>query len=227
MSQQQQWNQSGEEDVQMPLGVGDAPQESSEPQGKPKINAPTLVLFGAFATALLIMYLVGMQGKPRAASAEQIAHQQEMQSAITELLEKNGKTDQLEGIFKDTDKLVKMFYSYLDGDAAAVPELSHDPFANDEPRTTISPAGEAVQIVSSNAADAEKLRRVAETFSSLKLQTIMLGKPSMAVINNRMVQVGMKIGDLSVTAIEPSRVLLAYGDSKFELTLDNSSVDRH
>jgi len=211
----------------MPLGIGDAPQETSEPESKPKVNAPTLMLFGAFATALLIIYLVGMQSKPRGASAEQIAHQQEVQSAITELLQKNGKAEQLEGIFKDTDKLVKMFYSYLDGDVSAVPELSHDPFANEEMHTTVTPAGEAVQIVSNNSQDAEKIRRVAETFNGLKLQTIMLGKPSIAVINNRMVQVGTKIGDLTVTAIEPSRVLMAYGANKFELTLDNSSVDRH
>ena len=121
----QEWSNDSGDDVQMPLGVGDAPVEELELPSKPKVNALTLLLFAAFATALLVIYLVGSQTRPKTASAEQIAHQQEVQSAITELLQKNGKSEQLKGILKDTDKLVKMFYSYLDGDTGAVPELSH------------------------------------------------------------------------------------------------------
>ena len=110
---QEKWENSENDDVQMPLGIGGEQEQefSVEGSGKPKFNGPTVILFGAFALALAIIYLMGLQNKPRAASAEQMAHEHAVQSAITELLQKNGKSGQLNGLFQDTDKLVKMFYS--------------------------------------------------------------------------------------------------------------------
>jgi hypothetical protein len=223
---QQQWNSGENDDVQMPLGVGGGaePDFSVEGSGKPKFNGPTFVLFGAFAAALLVIYLLGLQNKPRAASAEQVAHEQEVQSAITELLQKNGKAGQLSGLFQDTDKLVKMFYSYLGTQTEKTPELPHDPFANDEVRAASSP--EEVAVVPSNFVEAEKLRKVAETFSGLKLQSVMVGRTSVAMINNRMVTTGAKVGELTVTTIEPGRVLLNYEKNTFELKLYRPAPDQ-
>jgi hypothetical protein len=228
---QQQWNMqpSGDDDVQMPLGLNSESNGEYIPtgEGKPKVGGSTLALVGAFALGLAVIYGLGMHAKPRAASAETLARQQLVQSAITELLEKNGKAEQVQGLFRDTDKLVAMFYSYLGTDTATRPALPHDPFANDEARavaiTPSNPNAEAVAIVTTNAAEAEKLRKVAETFNSLKLQTVMLGRKPAAMINNTMLTVGNKIGEFTVADIQNDRVLLTYNASKFELKLNRSN----
>jgi hypothetical protein len=218
---QQQWNQNSEDDVQMPLGTGDGgggPEFGGE-EKKPKVNGSTFVLVGAFASALAVIYLMGLQNRPQTASAEQMAHDVRERSAITELLEKKGKADDLKGLFTDTRKLVKMFYSYLGTQRSDVPQLSHDPFGPTEPAAAPAPVREAVQIVSENPADAEKLRQVAEQFKGLKLHSVMLGRTPVAMINRNMVQVGNRLGDLTVVSIEADRVLLGYEKNVFELKL--------
>jgi hypothetical protein len=215
----QEWNQNSEEDVQMPLGVGEGGgAEIGGEERKPKVSGSTFVLVGAFASALAMIYLLGLQNKPRSASADQLAREQHTDSAITELLQKNGKADQLKGLFTDTRKLVKMFYSYLGTQKSDVPQLSHDPFGPSEP-IVAGPVHEAVKIVSENPADAEKLRQVAEQFSTLKLHSVMLGRTPVAMINRSMVQVGSRMGDLTVVSIEADRVLLSYEKNVFELKL--------
>lgn len=161
---------------------------------------------------------------PCAASAQQVAHDQEVQSAIQELLTKNGKASELKGLFENTDKFVKMCYSYLDGQKEPTPELPHDPFANEDTKAVVVAADDSV-IIPTNTVDAEKLRKVAETFGSLKLQSVMVGRTSVAMINNRMLTVGAKIGELTVTGIEPNRVLMNYGQNKFELKLTRPDTD--
>jgi hypothetical protein len=216
---QEQWNHNSDEDVQMPLAVGDGGggAELGGEDRKPKVSGSTFVLFGAFASALAVIYLLGLQNKPQAASADQLAREQHTNSAITELLQKNGKADQLKGLFTDTRKLVKMFYSYLGTQKSEVPQLSHDPFGPAEPIS--GPVREAVKIVSENPEDAEKLRQVAEQFSGLKLHSVMTGRIPVAMINRNMVQVGSRLGDLTVVSIEPDRVLLSYEKNVFELKL--------
>ena len=65
---QQQWNQPSEDDVQMPLGVGDGGGGGAELGGeerKPRVNGSTFVLVGAFASALsllLVFWVRGLEG---------------------------------------------------------------------------------------------------------------------------------------------------------------------
>ena len=92
------------------------------------------------------------------------------------------------------------------------------PFGPSEP-IVAGPVHEAVKMVSENPADAEKLRQVAEQFGALKLHSVMLGRTPVAMINRSMVQVGSRMGDLTVVSIEADRVLLSYEKNVFELKL--------
>jgi hypothetical protein len=217
----EQWK-NNEEDVQMPLGVsgdGGGETEFTDEPSKPKINGPTVLLFGAFAVGLMVIYLLGMQSKPRAASADQLAHEAQVKSAIADLLAKNGKGDQLDSLFRDTDKLMKMFHAYFGTETQETPELAHDPFANDE-KVDAGPG----QPVLTGVTD-EKLKKVAETFATLKLQSVMLGRTPIAMVNNRMLTVNARIGDLTVASIEANRVVFKYGDNRFELKLAQQKID--
>ena len=226
---QTNWNAGGgaDEDVQMPLGTGgdSGVGEYTPMESKPKIGGSTLALIGAFGLALALLYGLGVHGKPRKASAESLAHQQQVQSAITELLEKNGKAQQIKGLFRDTDRLVAMFYSYLGTNNTDRRALPHDPFANDESHASLVRAtsvNEARDLVAENAAAAEKLRKVAETFDTLRLQSVMLGKVPVAMISNQMVTIGAKVGEFTVADIQPKRVILTYIAGKDELKLARS-----
>ncbi|MGN6367222.1 MAG: hypothetical protein ACTHN5_03070 [Phycisphaerae bacterium] len=215
---------NADEDVQMPLGVGGGEgsggAEYTDEPSKPKVNGPTVVLFAAFAAGLLVIYLLGMQSKPRAATADQLAHEAQVKSAIADLLGKNGKADQLDSLFRDTDKLMKMFHAYFGGDSKEAPELAHDPFANDDKVEV--PSGPAMVTEVPN----EKLKKVAETFATLKLQSVMLGRTPIAMVNNRMLTINAKIGDLTVASIEANRVIFKYGENRFELKLAQASIDQ-
>ena len=218
----EQWKNTDDEDVQMPLGVGGdsgGEAEYTDEPSKPKVNGPTVILFGAFAAGLLVIYLLGMQSKPRAASADQLAHEAQVKSAIADLLGKNGKADQLDSLFRDTDKLMKMFHAYFGAESQETPELAHDPFSNDD---KVESAGPTMIAPTTD----ERLKKVAETFATLKLQSVMLGHTPIAMVNNRMLTVNARIGDLTVASIEANRVVFKYGENRFELKLPQSNMDQ-
>jgi hypothetical protein len=160
-----------------------------------------------------------MQSKPRAASADQLAHEAQVKSAIADLLGKNGKADQLDSLFRDTDKLMKMFHAYFGGETQEAPGLALDPFSTDEKAEVAGPA------IMTNVSD-EKLKKVAETFATLKLQSVMLGRTPIAMVNNRMLTVNARIGDLTVASIEANRVIFKYGENRFELKLAQANIDQ-
>ena len=223
----QQWNTS-DDDAQVPLGAGgDAAPETAYEERKPKFNGATLALIASFAAALLVIYLVGLQNRPRTASAAQVEREQQVQSAITELLQKNGKAEQIKSLFSDTKRLVPMFYSYLGAQNGTPPELSADPFSPPDLSKPEVSSLDPIPVVPTNTAEAEKLRKIAETFNGLKLQSVMVSKSnSAAMINNRLVTVGAQLGELTVTEIEATRVILSFGPHKFELKLIRPSTDK-
>jgi hypothetical protein len=222
-----------EEDVQRPLNMGTTDTDTGDSpyidEPRAKMNHSTMALVAAFIAALSVLYLLGLHNKPKSASAEDLAHDSKVKSAISDMLEKNGKSvgaDQIQNLFKDTDKLVQMFYHYLGSQASKSADLPGNPFAQEYGDTGPVAATEAVHYVNSNAAEAEALRRIAETFNKLKLQSVLIGKTSMAMIDNHLVQVGNKIGELTVTSIEPDRVLLNYGSNTFELKVNQHSGEK-
>lgn len=221
----QEWNKTEEDDVQMPLGVGgEGEAEYTGGDSKPKVNGPTVVLFAAFAAGLLVIYLLGMQSKPRTASADQLAHEAQVKSAIADLLAKNGKADQLDSLFRDTDKLMKMFHAYFGGEGTQAPALEHDPFANDDAKA--DPNRDATVLVDRGGEEAAKMKTVAELFSTLKLQSVFLSKNPIAMVNNRMLTIGAKYGELMVTRIESNRVIFKFEDKEFQLKLSQPNVDQ-
>src|SRR5438132_573171 len=128
-----QFKMDEDDDVTMPLGMGlegnDA--ENSEipfsEEKKPKISAATLMLVGIFAAGLAVIYLLGMQNKPRQSPA-QSADSAKVESAIAELLSRKGTAGQFKNLFKDTDRLVAMFYNYPGG-GKMDEDLPSNPFA--------------------------------------------------------------------------------------------------
>lgn len=208
----EQWNM-GEDDVQMPLGTGGdaAPEPTFGDEKKPRISPTTLLLAGVFLAGMALIFVLGKQNGPKAASA-QTARDTEIKASLKELMSKAGKTG---GTSMETDQLVKLFQNNGPG------TLNNDPPGNPfEWNKRAKPVETVVPVNVEDPLEQQRYRKVAETFAGLKLQSIMYSKErSAAMISNRLATVGTKFGDLVVTAIEPERVLLAFEKQKFELKL--------
>ncbi|MCL2648327.1 MAG: hypothetical protein FWD61_15175 [Phycisphaerales bacterium] len=227
MSEQSWKNEETSEDVQMPLGTsgGDEGAEAYPETPKSKVNGSTLALVGAFAAALAVIYLLGLHNKPRTASAEQVAIESQVHGAITALMQQKDDPKRAQGILKDTDKLLDICQNIFESKVKHSSELQSNPFGEEAYVSASAPKDPIAAARNNDTLEAEQLHQVNETFNGLKLQSVMIsGSHSVAMINNRIIGIGGKFGELTVTAIEPTRVLLSYGENNFELKLKH---DKH
>jgi hypothetical protein len=218
-----------DEDVQMPLGLaGDGGSEPTEipfsEEKKPRFNPATLLLFGVFAAGLALIYTMSLHAKPRSASASENANASQVDSAIAALLNKTGDVSEINGLSKDAQKLVALFHSIQDGSLARE-QLAGNPFARSN--VPSSPLRSILNVSNSNdAAQQEKLRKAADAFAQLKLESVMKGQSrNAAMINHKIYLVGAKVGDFTIVQIEANRVVLTYGVAKFELKLQPKGLE--
>ncbi|MEI8194817.1 MAG: hypothetical protein WCI73_02795 [Phycisphaerae bacterium] len=209
-----------DDDVQMPLGVGSEAGESQEilftPEKKPR-NGATLALIGIFAAGIAAIYLLGMQHKPRSADAAPSEQEVKVDSAIEALLSKSSDQGKLDNLYKNTERLVTLFREAPDTGTT----LRDNPFVRSS--THQEPL---LQAASGSVADQERLRRAAESFAGLKLESVMMSKNlSAAMINHKIVTVGAKVGEFTVLAIESERVLLGFGSTQFELKVQRKGLE--
>jgi len=217
----QQWN-AGDENSSHNLtnsGEHELPAEESGAGGSVKklsLSRGTLAVVGVFAAAVLLLWVLGKQAGPKSADAEATGDDK-VDSALHELLEKSGKGENLRVMFKDTDSIVKMFHQ---PGSVSVPleKLPINPFDHVVEKAEATDAPPVV-VHADDAAQLEKMRRVADEFKDFKLQTVMLGRRATAIINNQFVQVGGHIGNFTVTDIQAQRVILSCAGKNFELRL--------
>jgi hypothetical protein len=230
----QEWKEpAAGADVQMPLGTGGdaaAGEEYSAP--KVRVNTSTLALIASFVAALAVLYFMGMQNKPRPASGDDLKRMQANEDTIKSWL---GNTDVRQSLKQTSDRLLEKLRQYLGETKDVAADLGDNPFKQamkDAPPPALPPMvadANPMPQLPPETVDAG-LKEVAKTFPSLKLQLVMLGNPSSAMINSQMASVGTKFGLLKVTEIENDRVLLTYegtGGKKyvFPLYINGSSAD--
>jgi len=207
----QEWKEpAAGDDVQVPLGVGGeaAPAEDYTPP-RPRVNTSTLALVAAFAAALIVLYFLGLQNKPRTASAIDLKKGQEIADKIDKWL--NDKEGQ-KGVQQLGEGLLQRLQTIFGARAAAM-DLTANPFEHQVPKApesvlamdpVVPPPPVVVEV------EDPVLKEVAHDFAGLKLQMVMLGNPPSAMINNQMATLGTKFNHLTVTDIQTDRVLLSY-----------------
>ncbi len=168
----QQWKNSetgGDDDVQVPLGTGEgAAPEEMYVEKKPRMNSSTLTLFAAFAAALVALYLLGLQNKPRHANAEKIKAQEATSIRIDELSQQWGES--ASGLQGDIQRLVSILTKYLGTRQEESLDIGGNPFEREVAQSPFVGTTTAAPIIPANTKDATELREVAEIFNSLKLQ---------------------------------------------------------
>jgi hypothetical protein len=232
MSSAQPWKmdegsgEDGEGGDQLPLGVSSEPgDEGYVGESKPKVNNSTLALFAAFAAALIVLYLLGLQNKPRQASAEEVARQAAVTSSIEEMLQNTGqgKGARIGKLLDDTNRLVQLLLGALGSKGPDVGELPGNPFeriVNEAPVV-----GEPEVVLPRSLDEQERLRRIAEEFGKLKLEMVMMGPRPTAMIKGQLVTVGAMVGDFfKVSDIQSTRVLLTDGKRVYELKANGTKT---
>lgn len=226
MSSAQPWkmDEEGSGDEQMPLGVSsDAGEESYAAESKPKVNTSTLALFAAFAAALVVLYLLGLQNKPRTATAEELQRQQRVGTAIDEMLQHTEKGARIGNLLENTSRLVQLLLGALGNKGPENSDLPGNPFERAMVEQVVT--GGVEQVLPPDIGEQERLRRMAEDFGKLKLQMVMMGSTPTAMINNQLVTPGAKVGEFfTVSGISPSQVVLSDGKRSFVLKQDGRTL---
>jgi hypothetical protein len=218
MSQQFHQDHDGEDDAQMPLGTGgEAAPAEDYVESKPKVNNSTVALIGSFAAALVVLYLLGLQNKPRAASAEQLARDLELNQRIDVLLNDKGGQGKIENFFDATSRLLAKLRDRFERKTGEV-EFGANPFEQVVART--APVGDtsaAVVVLREDPAKAAQLRKLAEEFDKLKLDGVMMGSSPTALINKQMLTVGMKLGSFTIKQVKDGEVQLSYDNEGLQM----------
>ncbi|HSV16481.1 MAG TPA: hypothetical protein VLI90_19620 [Tepidisphaeraceae bacterium] len=214
----QQWKESttgGDDDVQMPLGVGGditPPEEYSESKG-PRFNSSTLTLVAAFATAMGVLYLLGLQNKPRTASAEDDKVRQKIDERIQELV--RSKTGQDGAGKRGTAWLIEMLNRYFEASNKVV-DLSRNPFEHEVTATVAEPPPGPREGPVLPPAASKELLDATMAYQGFRLQMVMTGSNPAALVSDsgtdQMVKVGSHLKMWEVLSIDPGRLVLRFKD---------------
>lgn len=220
----QPWQMPQNEETQAPLtanapdsgdGVNDA--ETPDVPGKKKIDKGTAVMFGIFLSGVAMIYVLGVQTKPKPASAATRAADTRLNGQIAQLLRHAPAASKALNVSSPTQRLIDMFYKYPGKESPPPTKLRPHPF--DLHLHHYKPP---VVVTGDDAAALARLRlrNLARSFAGLRLETILYSAgSSSAMINNSLVQKGSKIGKFTVAAIRPSVVILVSDHKNFALRL--------
>jgi hypothetical protein len=220
---QSEWNNNNAEDV----GAGGTAEPLPEERLRSKFNTSTLTLVASFIAAVAVLYFLGLQSKPRVATAIDLQRQKDLeeqfQKAIKDITaspsgtqpgEKAGLADVLNG--------------YLHG-RPTVADMSDNPFLRDLPKKPDEPVvvntNEPPQIVPEVKSD-PNVRLAFQEFQSLRLQVVMGGAHPSALVNNIVVEPGTKLKYLVVDEIKPQSVMFKYTEAQAADVKDPPKVHR-
>ena len=120
-------------------------------------------------------------------------------------------------LFRDTDEVIALFADDPTHNQVSLEELQKNPF-----KLLVPGNARDGDITTVDSAERERLERLAQLnseFEQLNLQTVLRGDPSLAVINNTVVQLNETIGSFTVTSIDAEGVQLTAEDETYTLRL--------
>jgi hypothetical protein len=123
-------------------------------------------------------------------------------------------------LFKDAEVIVAMFANDPTRGQVPVDQLAKDPFELFVETRSAAAAPVVKSAVAEDKARAERAKGLKEEAGKLKLQSLLNGASSLAVINGRVVREGEELGSFKVVSISPSGVRLMAEGIPVTLTMD-------
>jgi hypothetical protein len=190
---------------------------SGAPAGKPRRQMPK-VDAGNLLLALLIVagiggvYLLKLRSGPSKASAEQIRTQSKVDQALL-LLQRGGS---LTGATQSARDVVDTLRYEAKSRQIPIERLPRNPFMSRVPGDAYGmQSGERLDVPTVTETQRAEVLAAART---MKLQSVLFGEGGgTALISDRPVRVGDRIGGWKVAEIRPSEVVLTFADLKYVL----------
>jgi hypothetical protein len=194
-------------------GAADAP--AAPPR---ELSKSMLGVVGAFAIAMAAIWGIGRQAGPATAQAAPI--DSKAQAAIDSVLTNAGKASAADSR-RATEKLLTNFYGTPGALSTPMEQLAGNPFVHGEPtQPAVIQTAAVVPAATAIDPDNAHLRRLAETFKTLRLQTVLVSRrSSFAMINDKLLAVGNHVGEFVLTQISADSVVLTAGGRQFALPL--------
>ena len=124
----------------------------------------------------------------------------------------------IEAIFKDADSVVTMFASDPSQKQVAPEQLQKNPF---ELFVAAKPAGGTSDSAAAiDKMKAERLKQIHKELEDLKLQSLLSGRKSLAVINGKVYNEGDMVGSFTIVSISPSGVRLTADGNTYTLQME-------
>ena len=178
-------------------------------------NSANLVLTGLFGAGMLGLYLLSLRGLPAAASAEQQATEQQVDSALQKLNQPSNAAQN-----RATD-VVSTFYYEAKQRQVPVEQLGCNPFvfkAPPRPELKESPEKPVAPppVDDENRPQSDALKAA----SSLTLQSVLMGTHgATAIVSNNLLTEGQTIHGWTVKSIGPREVVLTWKDQTYVLKM--------
>ncbi len=225
MSQEWNSNSTGDENVQdLGAEASASPVDSGTGRKFIRANSSTLTLVLAFATAVGLLYLLGLHNRPRAADANTAQHDAKRDAVINDLLKNTNTQANVKSFYDDTNRIIALVDGFCNTEPKSV-DLDGNPFSHHEDAAPVQDTtSHAAPVVSS---DDPNLRRVSEEFSAFKVQTVMTGASPAAIVNDQIVTIGSTLGSFNVLDIKPDHLVLGWQDKKFTLPVGGQQLKNH
>ncbi len=130
--------------------------------------------------------------------------------------------DNLGLLFHDANQVLTLLNSDSTSHQVPIRYVKKNPFLfsfdEAQPTDTVADA------TATELALARRRLQLEQSLSKYRVDSIMIGRRSVAIINNEMVQVGDHLGDFVVESIEPMQVTVRLGEQRFNLAINNQDT---
>ncbi|MEX2671879.1 MAG: hypothetical protein WD294_07195 [Phycisphaeraceae bacterium] len=140
----------------------------------------------------------------------------------------------LDVLFRDTDDVIALFSDDPTHNQVGLKELQKNPFklliTRSDSDGDESGETEVATVDSAERERKERLAKIQQEYKTLKVQSVLTGDPSLAVVNDVVVRVGETVGSFEVTSIGPQGVRMTAEGETFTLRLtqpeDGRAINR-
>jgi len=177
-------------------------------------NHTAMILLGVCILSMLGVYLFGLRQKPQEASAEEIAIEVQVDTALAKLVSVDRKA-QAEKLFKDTENMVQAFYEYPSKQQVAAGDLNKNPFY------CFGTEADNKDDDDKDKTRAQLEKELRRKITQLELQSVLQSTGgAKCLINGEIFATGQKVIDtFNVRSISSDSVVLTAGEHEFVLQM--------
>ncbi|MFB3891854.1 MAG: hypothetical protein ACE15C_07505 [Phycisphaerae bacterium] len=208
-------------DADNPLAAqADGGPSAIAPRKRPASAANSLVrdnllLVGLFAAGIAVIYILRLRGGPAAASAEQVANERQVETAVASLAAHPITLTGTKG---------KAVMEGLEARPRQIPleRLRGNPFTYRSPAPAVPPVGPSTGDRTGPRLADPGMSSALGNLKQFKLQSILSGAGGrpVALISGNLLSEGQVISGWTITRIGPREVVLTYKDRQETLTLE-------